>query len=86
MLDRLEGAIGRPNWCRVRAYSAAVAEHQPATAAASTAYSVAARARTRAVETPGRIWPGAMTAPVNRMVASGREKSTGVRSVTVTPG
>ena len=78
--------IGRPNCLRVLAYSAAVPLHQAATPAASAAYRVAARSRTLSVRRPGRRFSGGMTASASRTTASSREKSSGVRFSTVTPG
>ena len=78
--------IGRPNCLRVLAYSAAVPLHQAATPAASATYRVAARSRTPSVLRPGRRFSGGTTASSSRTAASSREKSSGVRWSTVTPG
>ena len=78
--------IGRPNWCRVRAYSAAVSQHQPATAAASAAPA------SRPGRAPGRCPARRRSAPGRRPHRpagprpAAREKSTGGRGSTVSPG
>ena len=64
--------MGRPNWCRILACSAAVCTAQPAMPHASAANSTAVRLVTSLRVSPGRTRPAGTATRVARTAASGR--------------
>ena len=67
--------IGRPNWCRIFAYSAAVRTAQSAMPHASAANSVGGQAGDLARVRPGRTRPAGTGTPLARTLATGLVRS-----------